>query len=96
PLTLPDLASRMQAATVTRIDDPDDGLLAALIMKLMADRQIMPPPALVNYLVPRVERSFAAAAEIVAALDCESLSSGRAINIKLAATLLDKAGNSGR
>ena len=96
PLTLPDLASRMQAATVTRIDDPDDRLLAALIMKLMADRQIMPPPALVNYLVPRVERSFAAAAEIVAALDCESLSSGRAINIKLAATLLDKAGNSGR
>jgi chromosomal replication initiation ATPase DnaA len=91
PLTLPDLASRVQASSIARIDDPDDSLLAALIMKLMADRQIMPPPALVSYLVPRVERSFAAAAHIVAALDSESLSSGRAINIKLAASLLDKS-----
>lgn len=96
PIALPDLASRMQATTIAPIGDPDDALLAALIMKLMADRQIMPPPALVNYLVPRIERSFAAAARIVEALDTESLASGRAINLKLAASLLDKAGNSGR
>lgn len=96
PLTLPDLASRMQAATIASIGDPDDALISALIMKLMADRQIMPPMALVNYLVPRIERSFMAAAQIVAALDAESLASGRAININLAASLLDKAGNSER
>lgn len=96
PLTLPDLASRMQATTVAPIEDPDDALLMALIMKLMADRQIMPPSALVSYLVPRIERSFAAAAKIVADLDAQSLASGRAINIKLAASLLDKAGKSGR
>lgn len=96
PLRLPDLASRMQATTVAPIGDPDDGLLTALIMKLMADRQIMPPMALVTYLVPRIERSYAAAAEMVARLDAESLASGRAINIKLAASLLDKADQSGR
>ncbi len=96
PLTLPDLASRMQAATVAPIGDPDDVLISALIMKLMADRQIMPPIALVSYLVPRIERSFAAAAAIVDALDAESLATGRAINVKLAASLLDKAGQSGR
>jgi len=96
PLTLPDLASRMQAATVAPIGDPDDMLISALIMKLMADRQIMPPMALVTYLVPRIERSFAAAAAIVDALDAESLATGRPINVKLAASLLDKAGQSGR
>lgn len=96
PLSLPDLASRMQAATIAPIGDPDDGLISALIMKLMADRQIMPPMALVTYLVPRIERSFAAAAAIVEALDAESLASGRAINVKLAASLLDKADQTGR
>lgn len=96
PITLPDLASRLQAATVAPIGDPDDSLISALIMKLMADRQIMPPMALVTYLVPRIERSFSAAAEIVAALDAESLATGRAINVKLAASLLDKADQTGR
>lgn len=89
PISLPDLASRMQASTVTQIDSPDDALLAALIMKLFADRQIIPKPALVTYLVPRIERSFAAAAEIVARLDHAALEQGRKINTTLARALLD-------
>lgn len=89
-LTLPDLASRMQATTLTSITEPDDALLQALIMKLMADRQIMPPAALVSYLVPRIERSFAAAANIVAQLDRQSLAQGRPIGRALAAHILDK------
>lgn len=88
-IALPDLASRMQATTVTQIADPDDALLSALIMKLFADRQMMPKPALVQYLTTRIERSFAAAADIVARLDTAALSSGRKINKALAAELLD-------
>ena len=88
-LTLPDLKSRMQGTTLTTIDDPDDALLSALIMKLMADRQIMPPPALVAYLVPRIERSFSAAADIVSRLDTQSLAQGRTVGRALAASLLD-------
>tara|TARA_R110002051_G_scaffold104963_1_gene177808 strand:+ start:23758 stop:24420 length:663 start_codon:yes stop_codon:yes gene_type:complete len=90
-LTLPDLASRMEACAAIGIDDPDDALLAALIMKLMADRQIMPPASLVSYLVPRIERSYAAASNVVAALDAASMAQGRPINRALAADLLDKA-----
>ncbi|MBE0414374.1 DnaA/Hda family protein [Yoonia sp.] len=89
PLDLPDLASRMQATTLTRIDDPDDALLQALIMKLFSDRQIMPKPALVKYLTSRIERSFAAAANIVGRLDAAALAQGRKINQALAADLLD-------
>jgi chromosomal replication initiation ATPase DnaA len=88
-IALPDLASRMQATTITQIDNPDDALLSALIMKLFADRQIMPKPALVQYLTTRIERSFAAAADIVARLDAAALATGRKINQALAAELLD-------
>ena len=90
PIALPDLASRMQATTAIEIDNPDDALLSALIMKLFADRQIIPKPELVQYLVPRIERSYAAAARIVADLDEASLAQGRKINKPLAAELLDK------
>lgn len=86
---LPDLASRMQGTTVTRIDNPDDALLQALIMKLFADRQISPKPGLVSYLTTRIERSFAAAADIVERLDAAALAQGRKINTALAADLLD-------
>ena len=89
PIALPDLASRMQATTVVQIDNPDDALLSALIMKLFADRQINPQPALVQYLTARIERSFAAAAAIVDRLDTAALAQGRKINKTLAAELLD-------
>lgn len=92
PIVLPDLASRMQATTIAQIDDPDDALLQALIMKLFADRQIAPKPDLVAYLAPRVERSFAAAAAIVDQLDRAALDQGRKINTGLARDLLDNAG----
>jgi chromosomal replication initiation ATPase DnaA len=90
PIALPDLASRMQATTVVQIANPDDALLSALIMKLFADRQINPKPDLVTYLSTRIERSFAAAADIVAQLDAAALAEGRKINARLARDLLDK------
>ncbi len=92
PLKLPDLRSRMEAATIVQIADPDDALLSALIMKLFADRQIMPKPDLVSYLVKRIERSFAAASDIVRRLDETALADGRSINRALAAELLDNTG----
>ncbi|MEO0904939.1 MAG: chromosomal replication initiator DnaA, partial [Pseudomonadota bacterium] len=88
-IALPDLASRMQATTVVHIQNPDDALLSALIMKLFADRQINPQPDLVQYLAKRIERSFAAAADIVARLDSAALAQGRKINKALVAELLD-------
>ena len=87
-IDLPDLASRMQAATPTVIGDPDDDLLTAIIMKLFADRQIMPSPKLPSYLAARIERSFKAAADIVAAMDEASLRLKRDVNEKLAGQVL--------
>ena len=91
-ITLPDLASRMQATTVVQITDPDDALLQALIMKLFADRGIAPKPELMAYLASRLERSYGTASDFVARLDELALTTGEKINRNLARLLLDKQG----
>lgn len=70
---LPDLASRLRAAQFVEIGEPDDRLLSAVIVKLFADRQIEAPPAAVEYMVARMERSLATAGILVAAIDAEAL-----------------------
>lgn len=92
-IALPDLASRMQATTPASIDAPDDALLQALLMKLFADRQLTLTPEVAAYLLPRIERSFAAAQRIVADLDTAALAEKRAITVRLAAQVLDKQDN---
>lgn len=74
---LPDLASRLGALTIARLDPPDDTLLAAVIGKLFADRGLKHEPGLPGWLALRIERSFAAAAEAVARLDRAALQQTR-------------------
>ncbi|WP_298434011.1 hypothetical protein [uncultured Jannaschia sp.] len=88
-VALPDLASRLGAITPAIIEDPDDVLLSVVLIKLFADRQLQVKPALIGYLLPRMERSFAAAATMVDRLDRESLAQGVAPNLALARSLLD-------
>ncbi|WP_050526043.1 P-loop NTPase family protein [Pseudorhodobacter aquimaris] len=88
-LTLADLASRVQAAPLTRLEAPDDALLAAVLVKLFSDRQISVNPALVSYLLPRMERSFDAARALVARLDAAALARRSPVSRALAATVLD-------
>jgi chromosomal replication initiation ATPase DnaA len=83
-IALPDLASRMQAAPTAQIDDPDDRLLMAVLMKHFSDRQLTPKPQLISYIANHIERSFSAAADIVAKLDAHALRTGEKINTTLA------------
>ncbi len=87
-LALPDLISRMQAIAITRLDPPDDALLAAVLVKLFADRQITVPPNLIAYLIPRMDRSLHAAALMVAALDARALALRRPVTRALAVEYL--------
>lgn len=66
---LPDLASRLKAATTVEIGEPDDLLLAGVITKLFADRQVEVEPHVVQYLVRRIERSLSTAIRVVDRLD---------------------------
>lgn len=87
-LRLPDLASRLRAATPVEIQEPDDDLLRRVLVKLFADRQIDIDPAVIDFLAVRMERSVAAAQALVDRLDRASLSAGRRITRPLAAAVL--------
>lgn len=91
-LGLPDLLSRMQSLPITQLSAPDQTLIAAVLVKLFADRQISVPPNLIAYLAPRIDRSIGAARDLVAALDARALAQARPITRALAAGLLDKGG----
>ena len=87
---LPDLRSRMEATDVIRIDAPDEALLAAVLMKLFADRQNAVTPSAISWLTRHMDRSFAEAQRIVAAIDARALAERRKVTRDLAAEVLDK------
>lgn len=89
PAALPDLVSRLSALAVARIAPADDALLSSVIVKLAGDRQLVVPPAVLGYLVCRMERSFAAAERIVAALDRATLARRVRVTERLAAEVLE-------
>jgi chromosomal replication initiation ATPase DnaA len=84
---LPDLVSRLRAVPSVTLAPPDDALLSAVLVKLFADRQLAVGEGVIAYLLPRMERSLAAARETVAKLDAAALSRGRAVNRQLAAEI---------
>ena len=88
-IALPDLRSRLRALAMTEIGAPDQTLLTAVLVKLLADRQISAAPAVVHYLARELDRSFAAAADLVEALDRLSLAQRRPLTRALAAEALE-------
>lgn len=92
PVSLPDLRSRLKAATVVEIGEPDEDLLAQVLMKLFADRQLYMDDKLVSYIVARMERSLDTAQTIVERLDRLGLSRGARISRAMAAEVLTELG----
>lgn len=89
PVTLPDLRSRLKAATVVEIGEPDEDLLGQVIIKLFADRQLHIDDRIVAYIVARMERSMQAAQGVVERLDHLALARGTRITRNLAAEVLE-------
>lgn len=89
-LNLPDLTSRLRAAPAIAIGAPDDDLLGAVLVKLFGDRQLGVSEDVIRYMLVHMERSFAAARTLVAALDERSLEQHRAITIPLARAVLEQ------
>ena len=87
-VNLPDLRSRLAALPVAELLPPDDMLLRAVLVKLFIDRQLIVPEDVISYLLARMERSLAAAGQLVAALDAAALREKRRITGPLAARVL--------
>jgi hypothetical protein len=91
-IRLPDLKSRLAATPHVRIEDPDDALLGELTVKLLADRGVVSPPDLAEFLVPRIERSYVAVQQIVDLLDRAMLLHQRRMTVPMARRALVEAG----
>lgn len=87
----PDLRSRLLALPHAAMGAPDDALLSTVLAKHFADRQLTVAPEVIAYLVPRMERSFSAAARLSARLDDAALAERRAVTLALARKIIETA-----
>jgi chromosomal replication initiation ATPase DnaA len=88
PLSLPDLRSRIRSYPAIAIKEPDEELLAAVLLKHFADRQIAVAPDVIPFVVARMERSMAAAELVAAHIDRLALAEHRKITRAFAAKVL--------
>ena len=72
-----DLVSRLAAMPAIAIGPPDDALLARVLRRLAAARGLSLEPETLAYLGARMERSFAAAAAVVDAIEAQLGPGGR-------------------
>ncbi|MBV6632241.1 MAG: DNA replication protein [Alphaproteobacteria bacterium] len=89
-IQLPDLASRLKTVPLIQLAPPDDIMMAALLVKQFSDRQLDLPGAVIDYMLKRMERSYAAVQALVAALDQQALAKQRAITIPMVREVMDQ------
>lgn len=91
PVRLPDLASRLRAITVVPIRAADDGLLRALLARLLSERQFPVAELVQQFLLLHLPRTPGAIREAAARLDHASFAAGgrasRAIATKVLADM---------
>lgn len=72
-VALPDLASRLGGSLQIAIGSPDDAMIADLLAAHAEQRRLLLGEGCAAYLVPRIERSFAAIEAVVEMIDRISL-----------------------
>lgn len=89
---LPDLRSRLGATPAVAIAEPDDALAAAILEKLLNQRNLFVPAELIGWILPRIERSYVNLVRVIDALDEAALSKRTRLSVRLARTALAEAG----
>ena len=87
---LEDLKSRTKNCLLAEIENPDDELMFALILKNLSDRQIILDKKLINFIIKRVERSYGKIFEFIYKIDKISLKKKKPIDFKLINEALEK------
>jgi len=85
---LVDLETRLAAMPQIQTKEPDEDLLAAVIDKMLRDRQLRLSQPIGRYAAPRLMRTFAAAQAFVGALDAAAAENKAPIGLKLAREVL--------
>ena len=80
---LEDLKSRTKNCLLAKIENPDDELMFALVLKNLSDRQITLDKRLINFIIKRVERSYGKIFEFIYKIDEISLKKKKSIDFKI-------------
>ena len=80
-IQLKDLKSRISSCTSATIEDPDDNLVNALIVKFFQDQQIIVDPTVVSFIVKRIERNYEAIDSFLKKIDNLSIEKKSKISI---------------
>ena len=80
---LEDLRSRTKNCLLAKIENPDDELMFALILKNLSDRQIILDKKLIDFIIKRVERSYGKIFEFIYKIDKISLKKKKSIDFKI-------------
>ena len=80
---LEDLRSRTKNFLLAKIDNPDDELMFALILKNLSDRQITLDKKLIDFIIKRIDRSYSKIFEFIYKIDEISLKKKKSIDFKI-------------
>jgi len=79
---LNDLKSRSKNCLFAKIDNPDDELMFAIILKSFSDRQIQVDKKLIDFIIKRIDRSYSKIVDFIYKVDELSLKKKKAIDLK--------------
>ena len=87
---LEDLRSRTKNCLLAKIENPDDELMFALILKNLSDRQIKLDKKLINFIIKRIDRSYGKISDFIYKIDKISLKERKPIDFKIIKQVLEK------
>ncbi|MDC0200446.1 DnaA/Hda family protein [Candidatus Pelagibacter sp.] len=85
---LDDLKSRSKNCLFAKIEQPDDELMFAIILKSFSDRQIQIDKKLIDYIIKRIDRSYGKIIDFIYKVDELSLKKKKAIDLKIIKEIL--------
>ena len=80
---LEDLVSRSKNCIFAEIENPDDELMFAILLKNFSDRQISIEKKLIDFIIKRIDRSYGKIYEFIYKLDEISLKTKKSIDFKI-------------
>ena len=82
-IKLKDLKSRLNNCLFAKIDNPDDDLIYAILIKNFSDKQLQIKKNYIEYIIKNIDRSYEKIYEFINKIDQTSLKKKRPIDLKI-------------
>ena len=89
-IKLKDLISRLNNCIFAKIDNPDDDLIYAILIKNFSDKQVQIKKNYIEYIIKNIDRSYEKIYEFINKIDQTSLKKKRPIDLKIIKEVLKK------